>query len=408
MTLADVLGVESVTRDGKDAVPVSELAKNDAVGIYFSAHWCPPCRGFTPSLVEAYEKLKKDGKKFEIIFASSDRDQGAFDEYFAEMPWTAIPYENRKAKNSLSAKYKVQGIPTLVILDGEGNLMTKDGRSKVGDLESFPWTPPTFEESIGTEFIGNGGVKTTYAESLQDKVYGIYFSAHWCPPCKMFTPQLVKTYNKIKETHPDFQIVFASSDRDQDAFDEYFAEMPWLAIPYEDRKRKNKLSEYFEVSGIPTFVMMRGSTVINANARGRVSGDTECKEFPWEPKLVNDLSDGPEGINENPSLVVLMENLNIAEKSDLENKLLKIAADSKKQGSDMIFFTGKSGGDGTVTQRIRELTNIGDAKEQAQLLILDIGDEGAYYVSDKGASEDVISEFVSGFKDGKLQRKQLG
>merc|ERR1712093_564530 len=106
--------------------------------------------------------------------------------------------------------------------------------------------------------------------------------------------------------------------------------------------------------------MMRGSTVINANARDRVSGDTECKEFPWEPKLVNDLSEGPEGINENPSLVVLMKILKVNEKSD--------------------------------------------AKEQAQLLILDIGDEGAYYVSDKGASEDVISEFVSGFKDGKLQR----
>jgi len=215
--------------------------------------------------------------------------------------------------------------------------LTKDGRSKVSQLESFPWTPPTYAESIGTEFVRNDKVKTTYAESLKDKVYGIYFSAHWCPPCKAFTPQLVKTYKKIKETNPDFEIVFASSDRDQGAFDEYFAEMPWLAVPYEDRDRKSKLSEYFEVSGIPTFVMMRGDTVLNANARGRVMNDPEGKEFPWEPKLVNDIAD-PEGINETPSFFVLMEKLGINDKDDIEKNLLSLAEDSKKQGSDMIFF----------------------------------------------------------------------
>ncbi len=34
----------------------------------------------------------------EIVFASSDRDQTSFDEYYADMPWCAVPYEKRDIK----------------------------------------------------------------------------------------------------------------------------------------------------------------------------------------------------------------------------------------------------------------------------------------------------------------------
>ena len=33
---------------------------------------------------------------------------------------------------------------------------------------------------------------------LEGKVIGIYFSAHWCPPCRGFTPKLVEWYGKVK------------------------------------------------------------------------------------------------------------------------------------------------------------------------------------------------------------------
>lgn len=42
--------------------------------------------------------------------------------------------------------------------------------------------------------------------------------------------------------------MFASSDRDDASFKEYFAEMPWLAIPLGD-KRKEELSDMLDVEG---------------------------------------------------------------------------------------------------------------------------------------------------------------
>ena len=67
-------------------------------GIYFSAHWCPPCRNFTPKLATFYENCKKMENILEIIFVSSDRDEEGFEEYFGEMPWLALPYDSKTKK----------------------------------------------------------------------------------------------------------------------------------------------------------------------------------------------------------------------------------------------------------------------------------------------------------------------
>ena len=82
----------------------------------------------------------------------------------------------------LSKKFKVTGIPTLVLLDAKnGSLITADGRSVVGDDPEgtgFPWKPKPFTEMIKGKFVNKDKEETTY-EDLKGKVLGIYFSAHW-------------------------------------------------------------------------------------------------------------------------------------------------------------------------------------------------------------------------------------
>ena len=106
-----------------------DTLNDKVVGVYFSAHWCGPCRKFTPGLVE-YRNKNKD--KFEVIFVSSDRTKEAKEKYMEEnkMEWPSVPWRSANS-NTLSQKYGVRGIPYLVLLNDEGQTLTKDGRSLI-------------------------------------------------------------------------------------------------------------------------------------------------------------------------------------------------------------------------------------------------------------------------------------
>ncbi|XP_076447793.1 nucleoredoxin-like [Babylonia areolata] len=139
--LKELLGDNIVGRDGAK-ISVESIAENEQIGLYFSAHWCPPCRAFTPVLVNCYNTLKKQGKKFEIIFISSDKEQKSFDEYYGTMPWLALSFDDRDRKNQISKKFDIKGIPCLVLLDSSGNIVNKNGRTCVANDEDgcdFPW-----------------------------------------------------------------------------------------------------------------------------------------------------------------------------------------------------------------------------------------------------------------------------
>merc|ERR1712014_212625 len=101
----------------------------------------------TPKLVEFYNSGLKE--KMEIVFVSSDRGGIAFKEYFGEMPWQALPYEKRKEKEELSDAFGVQGIPSFVVINPDGTVITTEGRAKVmsdpkGENLPAGWLPQPF------------------------------------------------------------------------------------------------------------------------------------------------------------------------------------------------------------------------------------------------------------------------
>jgi nucleoredoxin len=99
------------------------------IGVYFSASWCPPCRAFTPSLVE-FRDQNKD--QFEVVFVSSDRSPEDQMKYMADykMNFVTIAHRSDEAQ-ALAQRYSVRGIPMLVILDQEGNVITTNGRGEL-------------------------------------------------------------------------------------------------------------------------------------------------------------------------------------------------------------------------------------------------------------------------------------
>jgi nucleoredoxin len=101
------------------------LEKKKLIALYFSAHWCAPCRAFTPKLVDFYNRIAPQHPEFEIIFVSFDRSQFAMETYMREtnMPWPAIDYPKVASKEAIR-KYAGDGIPCLVLLDATGKVVS--------------------------------------------------------------------------------------------------------------------------------------------------------------------------------------------------------------------------------------------------------------------------------------------
>ncbi|HYE08470.1 MAG TPA: thioredoxin-like domain-containing protein [Planctomycetota bacterium] len=123
-----------VTADGKRA-EAARITDKPLVLIYFSAHWCPPCRTFTPELVDFYAK-KGGGTAFEVLFVSSDKAQDAMMGYMTEakMPWVAMQWGASKIP-AVKKKYGGPGgIPCLVLLDAQDEVLAHsyDGEEYLG------------------------------------------------------------------------------------------------------------------------------------------------------------------------------------------------------------------------------------------------------------------------------------
>ncbi|CAM2859488.1 thioredoxin-like domain-containing protein [Rariglobus hedericola] len=125
----------SMTNGVTAPVPASRVAGVKYYAFYYSASWCPPCRAFTPDLVEAYKKIKAKHPEFEIVFVSSDESESAMKSYMKgdKMEWTAVRFADI-ASTPLLEKYSQRGIPNLVFVDGSGKVLSAsyEGGNYVG------------------------------------------------------------------------------------------------------------------------------------------------------------------------------------------------------------------------------------------------------------------------------------
>jgi nucleoredoxin len=99
------------------------------------------------------------------------------------------------------------------------------------------------------------------------KYYGLYYSASWCGPCKQFTPGLAAAYRRLKQKHPEFELVFLSADHSAGDMRAYMQadRMPWPALKYDLVAQSPELMRYGG-PGIPCLVLV--------DATGRVLSDS--------------------------------------------------------------------------------------------------------------------------------------
>ena len=127
------LSQDMLLSQNRQKVSLSNAVANKIVLFYVSAHWCGPCRQFTPQLARFYEENKKD---VEIVFLSADHDAESFVEYFKSMPWKAVPYDD-DLRESLQARYRVSAIPRLIVVNKNGTTIVENAVGKPMDVTQW-------------------------------------------------------------------------------------------------------------------------------------------------------------------------------------------------------------------------------------------------------------------------------
>ena len=128
------------------------------------------------------------------------------------------------------------------------------------------------EELFGTNPITSKAGPVNPVDAFKGaKLIGIYFSMHNCPPCRQFTPVFAELYKEINESEKVIEVIFLSGDKTQEEYDEYYGEMPWLALPKGDA-RLPPIAKKFEVRGVPRLIILKpDGTVVEQNGVQKIT-----------------------------------------------------------------------------------------------------------------------------------------
>ena len=102
--------------------------KGKVVLVDFWATWCGPCIAELPDLKKTYAKYNNKG--LEIIGISLDHSKDKLTKFIAkeEIPWPQ-QFDGLGWENEFAVKYGIRGIPTMWLIDKQGNLVDKNARA---------------------------------------------------------------------------------------------------------------------------------------------------------------------------------------------------------------------------------------------------------------------------------------
>ena len=126
--------IKGTLLDGTPFDPKSLAGK--VVLVDFWATWCGPCVAELPNMLAQYEKYHAKG--FEVVGISLDEDQEALKKFVTDknIPWPVLFEKSEGAgwRHPLATYYGINGIPQLILIGRDGNVITLNARGeKLGE-----------------------------------------------------------------------------------------------------------------------------------------------------------------------------------------------------------------------------------------------------------------------------------
>jgi cytochrome c-type biogenesis protein len=109
--------------------------RGNPVIIFFGATWCPACRGEMPNYKALYDKYAKSGLKFIYIDINESTKKVARFAKENSFPYLVLV----DLDGSVANDYEIIGVPTLILVDKQGNIIGVSHRTSDLPLDKlFP------------------------------------------------------------------------------------------------------------------------------------------------------------------------------------------------------------------------------------------------------------------------------
>lgn len=130
------MALEGTTAEGEEFDWKSYRGK--VVLVDFWASWCGPCRAEIPNMKEQLEKY--GDKDFAVVGINLDTTRKAYQKYVddQELTWTNLMSDKKEEmgwNNPIVSQYGVSGIPTAILVDREGKVVSLRARGKELNLQ---------------------------------------------------------------------------------------------------------------------------------------------------------------------------------------------------------------------------------------------------------------------------------
>lgn len=190
-------------------------------------------------------------------------------------------------------------------------------------------------------------------------------------------------------------------------FDQYFSEMSFCALPYEERQAKADIATRLQIRGIPSLQIFGprpadggDRPLINANVRSVIQHGDYLSDFPYKPKPYGDLNTTTADINNFRCVIIFDEAADSEEQEDTE-EALKMAAERCPDKQVRFLWAHDASG---LSKTVRNALKLGPITEKPTMVLLDIPDQGGFYTNE---GDEITLESVVKFMNNPGTRKQI-
>jgi thiol-disulfide isomerase/thioredoxin len=107
-------------------------------------------------------------------------------------------------------------------------------------------------------------------EFLQARYTILYFSAGWCPDCRVFSPSLVRAYDAQPKGAGRFEVLLLTQDRTEKEMLQYMRseKMKWPTLAFDKVAAAADLKKFYSGHGIPclTILDQKGVVVLQSTS----------------------------------------------------------------------------------------------------------------------------------------------